>query len=153
MSLSSDIQGIVSNLSPDSTYILSNWFKANVKSYRLEEMSAAKPFIILDNEQPEDIEIQRNLNYLVNTQIKMWFLVKSNIYDNPEEMEADLDSIKPLVYQVANNIYQLDSIRLKGSELAKFKMIKRFKVFNSALVGWEFIANWKYNEVANWCKS
>lgn len=153
MSLNSDIRTIVEAIAPDATYILSSWFKANRNSYNLETMTPAAPYIILDNEQTEDNEIQENSNILSNTQIKMWFLFKSDVYDSDEEMEAGFDEIKPLVNQIAVNIYQLDGIRLKGSELAKYKLTKKFKIFNSVLCGWEFSANWRYNTIANWCKT
>ena len=153
MSLSTDIRDIITALKPEATFTVSSYFKANRQSFDLEEISSDAPFIILDNEQTEDAEIQQNANYLVTTQIKMYYLIKAGVYATDTEMEAHFDSIKPLVYQVANNIYQLPSMRLKGSELAKFKMIKRFKIFNSVLCGWEFTANWKFNEVANWCKA
>lgn len=154
MSLTSDISNIVNTKFPDATYILSSWFKANRASYDIEQMTLAEPLIVLSNELSTDKEIQPNVNILAETKVLMWFLVKGGegVYTTDEEMNTDIEALAIMADQVYNNIYQLDSIRIKGG-LFKYKTTPKFKIWNSVLVGVEAEARVKENQIRNFCTS
>ena len=121
MSLTSDIATIVNTKFPDATYALNSWFKANLKSYNIEEMTIAKPLIILNNELPKNKEIQPNVNILAETRVMMWFLVKGGdgVYTTDAAMNTDIELLEVMADKVYNNIFQLPTIRLKGNESFK----------------------------------
>lgn len=155
MSLSTDIAAIVASKFPNATYILSSWMKANVASYNLDEISIAKPLIILNNELSTDEEIQPNANILADSRVVMWLLTKvdNQVYASDSAMNTDIEQLKVMARQIAVNVYRLGAIRLKGGELGRYKITPRFKVFNAVLSGVELEFRMKYNELINWCPS
>lgn len=151
MSIATSIESIVNSLYPDATYALSSEFRANVKSYNLSEITTTKPLIILNNEQPREKEIQVNANVLSNTRILMYFLTKSDIYTNDNDLNTALDDLEIIADRVMLNIYQLDDVRLKNNELQQYRLTPRFRVWSSILSGWEAEARFKENQIRNWC--
>lgn len=153
MSLTTDIKTIVNTKFPDATYALSSWFNANRDSYDIAEMTVEKPLIILNNELPTDKEIQENVNILANTRIMMWFLTQGDVYKTDIEMNTAIEALTLIADRVYINIFQLNSIRLKGSELFKYRITPKFKIWNSVLIGIEVEARVKENQIRNFCTS
>ncbi len=155
MSLTGDIQNIVNSKFPNATYLLSSWFKANRESYDIDIITLSQPLIVLSNELSKDKEIQSNANILSNTNIVMWFLVKGGdeVYTSDIDMNNDIEQLENMADQIANNIYQLDSIRLTGTSLQSYRITQKFKIWNSVLIGVELEMRVKENQIINWCKS
>lgn len=155
MSLTSDIETIVTTLYPDSNYILSSWFKANLASYNLDEITTTKPLIILSNELKKEKEIQPNVNILANTRVLMWFLTKATdgVYTTDTAMQSDIDKLELIADRVYSNIFQLPIIRLKDSELFRYSTTPKFKIFNAVLIGIEAEARLKDNQIIDICKT
>lgn len=155
MSLTTEISNIINTKFPGDTktYLLSSWFKANRKSFDIEEMTLEKPLIILNNELTKDKEIQKNANTLADTRIIMQFLVKGNVYENDLEMNTDIEALELIASNIMNIIYRSDFIRLKGTELFKYKITPKFKIYNSVLVGVEAEARIKENQLISFCST
>lgn len=155
MSLTTQIENIVNTLYPDAHYFLRSWMKANKESYDLNEMTIAKPLIVLNNEIPKDKEIQDSLNTLAETRIIMWFLAKPDdgVYATDPTMNTLLEQLEPIADRVYNNIFLLDNIRLLEGQKFRYRLTPKFKIWNSALVGWEAEARVRDNQLTNFCTS
>ena len=153
MSLTTDIATIVNNRFPNATYALNSWFKANLKSYNIEEMTIDNPLIILNNELSKGKEIQPNVNILAETKVVMWFLVKGGdgVYTTDKAMNTDIELLEVMADQIYNNIFQLPVIRLKNNESFRYTVTPKFKIWNSVLVGVEAEARVKENQIRNFC--
>ena len=154
MSLTTKIKTIVNTLYPNATFALSSWFKANLSSYNIEEITINKPLIVLSNELKKDKEMEPNVNILANTRVLMWFLVKSDdgVYATDADMQTDIEALEIIADRVYNNIYQLSEVRLKEGELFRYSTTPKFKIWNSVLTGVEAEARIKENQVRNICK-
>jgi len=154
MSLTSDISDIVETKYPDAHYMLSSWFKANRASFDIASMTLDTPLIILNNEIPKDKSIEQNASILAGTRIIMQFLVKADdsVYATDLEMNAAIEELEIIADEIMIQIYQLDSIRLQGSEVQQYRITPKFKVYNSVLVGVEAEGRFKENQIRNWCR-
>lgn len=145
MSLITDISAIVSELYPDSTFVLSSKFQANVTAF-LAELSEL-PLIILDNDLPRNASIQKNNNVLKDSKILISFLnLDSNGTDaDSEEIRAAMEAMAD---RVAVKIYQLIPCRLVSGN-QKYKVTPLFHVFSSNLTGVALEMQANYNEIVN----
>jgi hypothetical protein len=155
MSLITDIQNIVNTKFPNATFILSSWFKANRESYNMETITTLQPLIVLNNELKKEKEIQQNANILSDTNVIIRVLSKGGdeVYTSDVDMNTDIEILENIADQIANNIYQLESIRLTGTTNQKYSIIPIFKAWNSVLIGVELDMRVKENQIRNWCKS
>lgn len=148
MSLITDIEAIVTGLYPDSTFILSSKFKANLKSFSIQ--STELPLIVLDNELSKESEIKRNNNLIKSTRIVISVLDK-DVSDNSDlESEAIREACEVIADRLAVNIYQILEVRPAG--LQKYKLTPAFHVFTTNLTGVILDINVNYNQVVEFCK-
>lgn len=148
MSLVTDINTIVTGLYPDSIYILSSKFKANLKSFSIP--TSGLPLIILDNELSKDTEIRRNNNLVKTTRIVISVLNK-DVSDNSDlESEAIRQACEDIADRIAVNIYQLTDVRPAIPQ--KYRLTPAFHAFNTNLTGVILDMNVNYNEVVEFCK-
>ncbi len=150
MSLINSIESIVNTKVPDATFVLSSWFNANRKSYKIEEITADKPLIVLNNEIRKDNEIQVNANILKDNRIVIRFLMKGGIYNSSAEMQADIELMESIADSIYPLIYRLPQVRLKGGD-QRYSTTPVFKAWNSILNGVECEAKFKENVISNWC--
>lgn len=152
MSLTSDVKTLIKTKFPNATVILSSWFKANLASYDLETMTIAEPLIVINNEIRKDKEIQENFNILSDSELIIWCLVKGDVYDSDDAMNTDIEALEVIADQIYSIINQASQYRLKGTDLFKFTITPKFKIWNSVLNGVEAKGRVKENQVRNICK-
>jgi hypothetical protein len=148
MSLYSEIQTIVNTLYPDSSFILSSKFQANVTAYLSED--AVLPLVILDNELSKNVSIQKNNNILKDSKILISFLDLDSTDNTDEQSETIREAMEVMADRVANNIYQLQSVHPIGNQ--KYKITPLFHVFSSNMTGVALEMQVNYNEIVIMCK-
>lgn len=153
MSLVSEIETIVNNRIPGSTFVLASKFKANLNSYEDQAYTTDTPLVILDNELKERNKILQNANIGVQLDIILTFLSKDTINDNTDRYVNDniIEPLKVHARGIYGAIYRLPIIRLKENEIAEFTLDPMFRRFNTVLSGVQGIARWGYNDVVNIC--
>lgn len=149
MSLASKIQAIVLAKSPNATFKLSSYFKANVDSFPLDKISVGKPYVVLSNELEETDTIKPNINIDAEQKVVMWFLANSSIYQQDLDQNDNLiEPMKDLARQVAMQIYR--DLDVEGDS-NRFVIRPKFKIFNAILSGVELEYRVKENIVVNAC--
>jgi len=145
MSLITDITSIITELYPDSNFILSSKFQANVSAF-LTDLSEL-PLIILDNDLPRTASIQKNNNVLKDSKILISFLNLDN-NGTDADSEAIRSEMEAMADRVAVKIYQLIPCRLVSGN-QKYKVTPLFHVFSSNLTGVALEMQANYNEIVN----
>jgi len=144
MSLITDIAAIVTNLYPDSTFVLSSKFHANTTAF-LTELNAL-PLIILDNELSKNPSIQKNNNVLKDSKIVITFLNLDSFDNTDNQSEAIRQAMEDMADRVAVKIYHELPVRLTGSNQT-YKTTPMFHMFSSNMTGVALEMNVKYNEI------
>ena len=144
MSLITDISTIITDLYPDSTYLLSSKFQANVESYLTT--TAKLPLIILDNELSREGSIQKNNNVLKDSKVLISFLDLDSVNNTDQQSEDIRARMEVMADTVAAKIYQLEEVRLVGSN-QKYKVTPVFHVFNSNMTGVALEMQVNYNTI------
>jgi len=155
MSLISDISDLITAKYPDATFILSSEMKANLASYNLDEITTAKPLIVLNNELESEDEIQQNANILQSTRVEIWVLAKckDGVYTSDNDMNTDLEVLQTIIQSIYGGLFRLGNVLLNAGEVSRFTRRPVFKVWNSVLNGWKGSARIKYNTTVNVCTS
>lgn len=144
MSLITDIQSIVTELYPASTFILSSKFQANVTAFF--ENSPKFPIIILDNELSKNNSIQKNNNVLKDSKILISVLDLDDINNTDLQSDAIRQACEDIADRIAVRIYQLIPVRLVSGN-QKYKVTPMFHVFSSNLTGVALEMQANYNEI------
>ena len=145
MGLITDISTIITALYPASSFILSSKFNANVTA-SLNSITGY-PFIILDNELPENAEIKKNNNIQKDTKILISFLDLDSLDNTDSQSQAIQESTKIMADRVAVNIFQKLPVRPNGNQ--KYKITPMFHVFASNLTGVALEMYVNYNTIVN----
>lgn len=143
MALESDISTIVAEVYPTATYKLASKFRANLESFSVE--TAALPFIVLDNEIPKNVDIQKNANVLKETRILIYFLDKDTPDNTDVQTRAIQTAMELVADKVAWEIYRLEAVRPITKQ--KYKTTPVFHVYNTDLSGVILDMLVNYNEV------
>lgn len=150
MSLVTEIETIVKNISPDATFLLSSIFKANVKSFSINKKNL--PLVIFENEIPKDVEVMKNANLQASTRIRLRFLT----LDNPHKTDLEREEIRQAMEDIANRvmvrIFQLEEIRMiPATTNFKYRLTPLFNQFAKDLTGVMVEVTANENLIINWC--
>lgn len=150
MSLITDISGVIAEMYPDVTFMLSSTFQANVSSLSIEPNEL--PLIVLDNELSKDNNIAINNNIQKNTRIVISVLYE----DNPENTDVQSESLRSdaetIADRLAAQIYQLLPVRIDATR-QKYKCTPLFHVYATNLTGVAMEMQVNYNEVVNFTQT
>lgn len=148
MSLVSNITTIVNTLYPDSQFVLSSKFNANIDSYLVEIDKL--PIIILDNELSKQVEIKKNNNIIKDTKILISIFFLDSVDNTDAQSQVLQEQAELIADRIANNIYQLENVRPNGNQ--KYKITPLFHFFSSNMTGVALEMNVNYNQIINICK-
>ena len=149
MSLISDIKDIVKDISPESTFRFSSYFKANVKGHSLKKENL--PYIIFDNELVKDVEIMKNANLKKDTRIKLYFLDMDNPKNDDEEREAIRLDMEAIADRVMVRIFQLSYVQTVGTTNPTYTTDPVFNAFSGDFSGVVCTMRTKIQETVKWC--
>jgi hypothetical protein len=144
MSLISDIQQICTDLYPNSSFILSSKFNANVASFF--ETAPNFPIIILDNELSKNASIQKNNNVLKDSKILITVLQLDSVDNTDTQSDAIRQACEDIAHRIAVRIYQLIPVRLVSGN-QKYKLTPMFHVFAQNLTGVALEMQANYNTI------
>lgn len=147
MSLVTDIETIVKDISPNCTFCLSSEFKANVLAHRLKKEHL--PYIILDNELNKNVEIKKNANFIATTRIRIRFLDQ----DRPKKTDVEREEIRQSMEDIANRvmvrIFQLEEVRPAGNQT--YTLVPVFHYYAKDMTGVMAEMQTNINLQINWC--